>query len=238
VALLLLPAGVCCRRAFEASDPIMWPHSCVGEGWMGQDDSQPGDRRLQLRYLPRRSFRPTQSLTVSSMSGWAAGRDWHVNKTKQMSWAASYCRCEGCDGFNEGNCTDCVISQKELLEADATGTADCDAYPPQYACWMNVRTRSSGWPIYDSGVRVKPLFTAFFFAVRLRCMPRKNRFCQRRPALPLCGSVTLRVSALPSRGHSLWLRGSFVPVHLALLARGSLLTTSDRAFSGKFHYGV
>ena len=163
---------------------------------MGQSDSQPGDRRLQLWFclLPRALYafvRSTQSLTSSSMPGWTAGRDWHVNKTMQMTWAASYCRCEGCDGFSEGNCTDCVISEKELLEAEAPNTADCDAYPPQYACWMDVRTRSSGWPIYDSGVSVEPLLMVSSFALRLFCIPRKHRLGPRRPAQPAPGSATV-----------------------------------------------
>ena len=72
-----------------------------------------------------------------------------------MTWAASYCQCPGCNGTDEGTCDECLVSQKVLLETEEARIGDCDRYPPQYACWMDVRTRASGWPIYDSGVTLR-----------------------------------------------------------------------------------
>jgi hypothetical protein len=75
--------------------------------------------------------------------------------TRQMQWASDHCRCKGCDGFTKGTCEECVISQKELLEAENQRAAGCDALPPEFDCWMDVRTRASGFPMFDAGVRSK-----------------------------------------------------------------------------------
>ena len=111
-----------------------------------------------LLLLPRdsASLFLTALITVLDV---AAGKDWHVNKTEQMTWAASYCRCPGCNGTDEGTCDECLVSQKLLLETEGSRTGDCDRYPPQYDCWMDVRTRASGWPIYDAGVRAILFFS-------------------------------------------------------------------------------
>ena len=35
-----------------------------------------------------------------------------------MTWAASYCRCPGCNGTDEGTCDECLVSPKLLLETE------------------------------------------------------------------------------------------------------------------------
>ena len=52
----------------------------------------------------------------------------------------SYCLCPGCNGTHPGECEECVPR-----------TPGCDVLPPEYDCWMDVRTRASGFPLYDAG---------------------------------------------------------------------------------------
>ena len=60
--------------------------------------------------------------------------------TQQKLWAMSYCLCPGCNGTHPGECEECVPR-----------TPGCDVLPPEYDCWMDVRTRASGFPLYDAG---------------------------------------------------------------------------------------
>ena len=71
----------------------------------------------------------------------AAGDRWHINSTKQLVWAMSHCLCPNCNGTHPGECEECVPR-----------SPGCDVRPPEYDCWMDVRTRTSGWPLYDTGV--------------------------------------------------------------------------------------
>jgi len=70
----------------------------------------------------------------------SAGDRWHFNETAQVLWAQSYCLCPGCNGTDPGVCEECVPR-----------SPGCDVLPPEYDCWMDVRTRSSGFPIFDTG---------------------------------------------------------------------------------------
>ena len=71
----------------------------------------------------------------------SSGDRWHINMSRQVDWASSYCLCAGCNGTEPGVCDECV-----------PGTRGCDLLPPEYDCWVDVRTRGSGWPIFDAGV--------------------------------------------------------------------------------------
>jgi hypothetical protein len=71
-----------------------------------------------------------------------AGDRWHINGSRQLEWAISHCLCPGCNGTHPGECEECVPR-----------SPGCDVLAPEYDCWMDVRTRSSGWPLYDTGVR-------------------------------------------------------------------------------------
>ena len=89
-------------------------------------------------------FQGLSYTTLDTQLDWcvcAAGDRWHLNMTEQVLWAGSYCLCPGCNGTSPGECEECVPR-----------TPGCDVLPPEYDCWMDVRTRESGWPIFDSGV--------------------------------------------------------------------------------------
>ena len=117
-----------------------------------------------------------------------AGDDWTVgNNESVMKWSANYCRCPGCTGFEKGECDECVTSHSELLRTENERVwkkkqewekvEGCDALPPEYDCWMDVRSRQSGFPLFDVGVRSLPpplppppsLFSVTSFSSRLSC---------------------------------------------------------------------
>lgn len=81
-------------------------------------------------------------LSLDASDALTAGDRWHFNETAQVLWAQSYCLCPGCNGTDPGVCEECVPR-----------SPGCDVLPPEYDCWMDVRTRSSGFPIFDTGVR-------------------------------------------------------------------------------------
>mmetsp|Transcript_20463 Transcript_20463/g.32000 ORF Transcript_20463/g.32000 Transcript_20463/m.32000 type:complete len:200 (-) Transcript_20463:1520-2119(-) len=61
---------------------------------------------------------------------------------KEISWAASHCLCPGCNGTEgSGQCDICLPR-----------TEGCDIDAPEYACYLDVRNREAGWPIYDAGI--------------------------------------------------------------------------------------
>jgi hypothetical protein len=100
-------------------------------------------------------YRASVRVTVSSTrGGWgkailspestvydSAGDRWHKNDTLQMEWASAYCLCPGCNGTSPGVCEECV-----------PGAKGCDVLPPEYDCWVDVRTRGAGFPVFDTGV--------------------------------------------------------------------------------------
>ena len=92
----------------------------------------------------RRGCRSWRALDASDTAV-TAGDRWHFNETAQVLWAKSYCLCPGCNGTDPGVCEECVPR-----------SPGCDVLPPEYDCWMDVRTRQSGFPIFDTGVGVPP----------------------------------------------------------------------------------
>ena len=86
----------------------------------------------------------------------AAGDRWHINSTKQLLWAMSHCLCANCNGTHPGECEECVPR-----------SPGCDVRPPEFDCWMDVRTRTSGWPLFDSGVGLSLFLYLYYALLRL-----------------------------------------------------------------------
>ncbi|EKX44406.1 hypothetical protein GUITHDRAFT_163544, partial [Guillardia theta CCMP2712] len=66
---------------------------------------------------------------------------WHINGTKQMAWAMTYCLCPGCNGIHPGVCEECTPR-----------TPGCDVEPPEFDCWVRIRRSEAGFPIFNIGV--------------------------------------------------------------------------------------